>query len=137
MGPTAYVIWSLVLLLVRHIRATLGRLSGREGGISRSSAGARARPFRRAFVAVVAAAALGFAGVQLALAVTGPTASFGFSPQLPTAGQTVTFANQTHVDPAFPNDTLEYQWFFGDDTAQNNETNPQHVFAAPGVYTAT
>jgi PKD repeat protein len=90
----------------------------------------------RIVAGVVLAACLAFAGAELALALGSPAASFTFTPTAPVAGQTVSFTNASQVDPAFPGDTLNYVWDFGD-TLTSASTNPTHAYTTPGVYTVT
>jgi hypothetical protein len=84
---------------------------------------------------------LAVGGAQLARAVTGPTASFTFSPTAPLAGQTVTFTNQSQPDPSrttSTNEHLVYTWDFGDSSPQvTTGVDAAHAYTAAGVYTAT
>ena len=57
-----------------------------------------------------------------------PVATFSYSPEAPWVGEKVTFTNKsTGTEP------LSYEWNFGDG-GSSTETNPQHVYAAPGTY---
>ena len=60
-----------------------------------------------------------------------PTAFFSASATWLKAGETVDFTNgSTGTD-------LTYTWDFGDGSPVSSETNPSHLFAAPGRYTVT
>lgn len=55
------------------------------------------------------------------------TCDFGYSPQSPRAGQTVTFINRcTGAD--------KYSWSFGDNIS-SDVTSPSHIYRKPGTYT--
>jgi glucose/arabinose dehydrogenase len=64
-----------------------------------------------------------------------PTAAMTTTPATGPAPLTVQFSSAGSSDP--DNDTLTYQWSFGDGTPDVAEPNPQHTYTADGAYTAT
>ena len=58
------------------------------------------------------------------------TAAFGFSPSAPTAGQNVTFVDQSTGTP------FSWQWNFGDGTTSSAQS-PTHAYSGPGNYFVT
>lgn len=59
-----------------------------------------------------------------------PIANFSFTPANPSAGQTVTFTNNS-------TNATSSTWDFGDASAPNTNTNPTHIYANDGNYTIT
>jgi PKD repeat protein len=57
-------------------------------------------------------------------------ATFAFSPNAPTTGQSIAFTDQSTGTPIF------WQWNFGDGTTSTQQ-NPTHAYATPGDYTVT
>ena len=51
-------------------------------------------------------------------------------------GELLTFDGSGSSDPG-ANDTLSYEWDFGDGTPTLSDVNPTHTYLDPGVYTAT
>ena len=67
-----------------------------------------------------------------------PTASLTASPSAGPAPLNVTFDASGSADPD-PGDTLNFRWSFGDGSpdAQTASPTTQHVYSAPGTFTAT
>ena len=65
------------------------------------------------------------------LTVTGPAASFTFSPQNPTTQTPVQFHDQSSDADG---QIVSWSWAFGDDGFSNDQ-HPLHTFAVPGTYT--
>lgn len=63
-----------------------------------------------------------------------PIAAFTQSPQIPSAGQTVTFDASTSTDDGT---IISYSWSFGDGSPNSTGTTTSHVFNTPNTYTVT
>ena len=64
----------------------------------------------------------------------GPTASFGYSPNSPEAGEQVSFDASDSDDP--DGDSLSYEWDFGDGTTTSGES-ATHTYDSAGEYTVS